>query len=332
MSIPFDVPAEFLPHVLSGNYVRYGAILKDVSTGQIVGHLKEVGGLTTGLPGAAIFPQLVQSAQLAHIQQTLNALKLVATVGAVASVASLGVSIAGFAVVAHKLRRIEGKIDQLANELGCIRDCIKELGTNSDALTLAKIDVAAEQLNLAITSSDETRWRGRAEEAILLFSQMRRLNWRLFNLLDPWNRYDVPPKAALELFSRACTCSLGQLEAEFLVGDSGTLERTWAQVLDESRQAANFNLKEAYRSRSDGAIRRGLAFQTATITEDLPARLSASKLIADETVARIDTLKIEAEYVRRLGITPREYVRELQQIKEPNVVLLPCQKDPASCV
>ncbi len=45
MSIPFDTPASFLlPHSL-GQVQRYGAILKDVSTGRIVAHLQETGAL-----------------------------------------------------------------------------------------------------------------------------------------------------------------------------------------------------------------------------------------------------------------------------------------------
>ena len=90
--IPFEIPAKFFASVATGNVKRYGAILQDVATGRIVGHMKEVGGLVTGLNPASILSQLGQHAQLAQIQQTLNTLQLISTVGAVASVASLAVA------------------------------------------------------------------------------------------------------------------------------------------------------------------------------------------------------------------------------------------------
>ena len=327
MSIQFDIPGKFLPQVLNGDVERYGAILKEVGSGQIVGHLKEVGGLTIGFPGANIASQAVQHAQLAHIQQTLNGLKLVATVGAVASVASLGVSIAGFAVVTQKLGLIEGKLDQLAEELSCMRVSIQELGINWDALTAARMDVAAELLSLAIASSDEARCRSLAEDSAKLFSEMKHYYWRLFNRLDPWHQYEIPPEAALDLFSRAGTCALGQLEAEFLLGDFGAFNKTWSGVVSESRRAADFKLKEAYLVRSNNAKRHGSVFQVATITKDLPQQLRTAKEIAIETVARIDSLTFEAQYVKQLGITPIDYVHELKRVREPNIVLLPWSKD-----
>lgn len=45
MTIPFEVPAQFMAKVLSGEYVRYGGIIKDAVTGQVIGHLKEAGSL-----------------------------------------------------------------------------------------------------------------------------------------------------------------------------------------------------------------------------------------------------------------------------------------------
>lgn len=45
MTISFEIPAKFMIKVLSGEYVRYGGIIKDAATGQVIGHLKEVGSL-----------------------------------------------------------------------------------------------------------------------------------------------------------------------------------------------------------------------------------------------------------------------------------------------
>lgn len=42
-TIPFEIPAELLGRVASGELIRYGTILKDAGTGQIVKHLQETG-------------------------------------------------------------------------------------------------------------------------------------------------------------------------------------------------------------------------------------------------------------------------------------------------
>jgi hypothetical protein len=48
--------------------------------------------------------------QLTAIRQTLSHLQLINTVGAAASVAGLGVSVAGFAVVLNRLERFEANV------------------------------------------------------------------------------------------------------------------------------------------------------------------------------------------------------------------------------
>ncbi len=42
-TIPFEIPTELLGRVASGELIRYGTILKDAGTGQIVKHLQETG-------------------------------------------------------------------------------------------------------------------------------------------------------------------------------------------------------------------------------------------------------------------------------------------------
>src|SRR5689334_13468077 len=98
----FRTPAEFAD---PAQYQRIGAIIKEVTTGQIAGHVQELGpsSLLSNIPIPGGNPlklatEAVQMVQLQQIQQTLNTVQTLATVGAVASVATLGISAAGFAV------------------------------------------------------------------------------------------------------------------------------------------------------------------------------------------------------------------------------------------
>src|SRR4051812_2548140 len=120
MPIPMEMPASFLQAVIDGRVARYGCVLKDVLSGRIVGHLKEVGQAAVLLSGAPVSPigtaasvvaqagqWLDSHVQLKAIRQTLEHLQLVTTAGALASVAGLGVSVAGFALVLRRLERLE---------------------------------------------------------------------------------------------------------------------------------------------------------------------------------------------------------------------------------
>ena len=71
MSISFDVPAQFLTRVSDGSLVRFGGLLKDSSSGQIVAHLQET-GLVPHLLGA--FPNLALPRSSTCIQAGLRSI------------------------------------------------------------------------------------------------------------------------------------------------------------------------------------------------------------------------------------------------------------------
>lgn len=124
MSIPFDIPAQFLTGVTDGSLVRFGALLKDSSSGQIVAHLQETGVVPKLMSGFSYLPlspaQVVNSAvsidnnlqlrQLTSLVQTLQSLQY-ATM-AIALV-GIGVSVAGFALMNKRLKGIEGEVATL---------------------------------------------------------------------------------------------------------------------------------------------------------------------------------------------------------------------------
>lgn len=49
MQMLFEVPRQFVAQVASGQVDRFGAILKEVATGRIVGHLQETGAMQGAL-------------------------------------------------------------------------------------------------------------------------------------------------------------------------------------------------------------------------------------------------------------------------------------------
>lgn len=131
-TIPFEIPAEILGRVASGELVRYGTILKDSVTGQIVRHVQETGVAQSVLSslasgpfapismaadvvnaGASIYAG-IKINQLKAMMETLQLLQ-VATLGV--SLAGVGVSVAGFYYMHKRFNSLEGRMDHLSESI-----------------------------------------------------------------------------------------------------------------------------------------------------------------------------------------------------------------------
>jgi len=128
--IPFELPLQFLPGLASGELVRYGAILKDAGTGRILGHLQESGAaqsllshaLTSSTSPLSLVSSVtnvgtgvytaVQVRQLKAMIETLQVLQI-ATLGA--SLAGVGVSVAGFLYMRQRFNSLDGRIERLVD-------------------------------------------------------------------------------------------------------------------------------------------------------------------------------------------------------------------------
>ncbi len=128
----FEVPAQFAARFATGEIMRYGTILKDIGTGQIVGHLQETGiaqsvvsSLVSSLPtpvsllsgvvnaGSGIYTA-VQVRQLSLMMSTLQALQ-VASLGV--SLVGVAVSVAGFAYMRQRFNALDSQLDQFTRTL-----------------------------------------------------------------------------------------------------------------------------------------------------------------------------------------------------------------------
>jgi predicted small secreted protein len=165
MSISVDIPKHLLEAFKSGQLQRYGVILKDVKTGQIVGHLREtknfidligkipanpiqmVSSLVEAGSGLAANYQLykqnikldsvsnqidvlskqidVLAFQNAKMNELLKVIGLASGVGAVASLATFAICISGFKAVSGRLDTIERKLDNVIQHLEEIKNDAK---------------------------------------------------------------------------------------------------------------------------------------------------------------------------------------------------------------
>jgi hypothetical protein len=121
-----QVPGWLLSAVESGSAIVEGAVVKDVATRQVLAHLQPTQQLTNLVfeHGLGIATQPLSSLtgvagnpQLLDLKRMVEQVQVVASIGAAASVLNLGVSIGGFAMVLHSLKRVESKVDVLAATL-----------------------------------------------------------------------------------------------------------------------------------------------------------------------------------------------------------------------
>lgn len=148
---------QIIQGLLDGTLTRFGGVIRETGTGQIVKHLVESPELTKKLIGLAPNPiaggaALVGDAighgitihKLNQVQQTLSSVLQVSQIAAGASVLNLGVSLIGFAYMGYKLHqmqksintlqhtmeagfdRIDNRLDQLAGQLAYIQLLVEE--------------------------------------------------------------------------------------------------------------------------------------------------------------------------------------------------------------
>jgi len=330
IEIAMKIPEQFLKRLAAGDVVRHGAILQEVVSGKIVGHLKEVGGLGDILSRMPFNPlgavtevanlglNIQQSIKLQQVQKSLDALQLVNNVGAISSVATLGVSAAGFAVVIERLKRIESKLDSVASDIRSVHELLNKLDFKWDMLTAGKLVSASERLVTAEHATSKERKTTLLSEANSEFSKLRGYFYSLISEMRPAFNSDLNLEQVRDLFSRYYTAAMGQLHSEFLLNDLGTYRKTLNLINKQSEVITGFEVVETFRIRCDSRPVLDLNFDH----KQLMCEVESLKSYATETADRIRTYSVELDFIEKNNISPSEYLEYLQE-QDPNIVLIP---------
>jgi len=328
--IPMQIPEQFLSRILNGELVRHGAILQDVASGQIVGHLKEAGKLGLVMSqlsmspfgfvaeGANLISNGAQNIQLRKIQQTMGVLQVSSTIGAVASVASMGVSVVGFTVVMKRLKRVETKLDSVAGEIQSIRKVLNQCNLKWEAMTASKLTHASERLILAEEAT--TRKSDLLIEANSKFSELRHYFYILLSQLKPTFNADLNIAQVRELISRYFVAAMGQLHSEFLLNDLNAYRKTLSLIHEQSKTLTGFTVLDVFRNRSDSRPPLDINFDHKQLMDEV----RGLKLYVTETVERIESSHVELEFLEQSHIAPVDYLEFLKN-QESNLVLIPAQ-------
>jgi hypothetical protein len=165
-AIPFSVASEHIPGLLSGQVVRYGAILKDASTGQILGHLQETGvaqkilqaGFSfdpTGVTGLVGVAQNVAIAgKLNSMQQALGSLQVLQYATLFSSVVGVGVTAASTAMILKRLSAVDDALARIEASFDSLPTKWRELSLRS---RLVDVSTSIERLHEASLRSDASK-------------------------------------------------------------------------------------------------------------------------------------------------------------------------------
>lgn len=326
-AIPFRIPAEFANPAV---YERIGAIIRNRASGEIAGHVQELAGWSRiaqlPIPGAnplALVGQAVQSVQLQQIQNTLNTVQTLATVGAVASVASLGVSVGGFAAVLAKLKRMDGKLDQLLSSAAKVRQMVEQLRVRADAIPVAVLQSRLEELSMA-WHYDGVRRRDSLRDSIEKLSELRHYYALLLSSEEFCALGTENLGAILDAEERLVAACSGELLAELMLsGDPGLVSKRW-QLQQELRDGIAWKDGQAlYRLAEQGDRMTGV--HLVTLPGDRRARVDQVQQIRSESEARIASIPHLATFLAERGVGLDDYVAQLQlEEKRGEPLLVAC--------
>jgi len=292
----FEYPKQFLQGINDGSIVRTGSQLRDVS-GRLVGFMKEVGPMDSG-------------SQMVSELLGLN-------VSTASSVATLGVSAAGFADVIARLKRIESKLDSIAGDIRSVHELLKQMDIKWDMLTAGRLISASERLVTAEHATNQDRKNTLLNEANSEFSKLRGYFFSLISQLRPAFNADFNIEEVRDLLSRYFTAAIGQLHSEFLLNDLGAYRKTLNLISEQSKEITGFDVLEVFRERSDSRPPLDLHFDH----KRLMGEVQSLKAYTTETTERVLSFNVELDFIEQNHISPADYLETLRN-QEANLVLI----------
>jgi hypothetical protein len=299
-------------------YARYGAVIKEIATGKVAGHIQELSGWKLlqhlPIPGGnplGLVTEAIQVAQLHRIQQTLSTVQTLATVGAVTSVATLGVSIAGFAVVLSKLNRMERKLDHLLAGTAQVRSLAERLHVKIDALSMAALQARLEAVSMA-WFYDEPRRRHSLQDSVERLAELRHYYGALLANHEFCTFSTNNLVALLDTQERLVAACQGELFAEFLLGsEPRVISERWRYQREVFDGIAWRTAETLYQLAEQGDRDAGVFM--VTDAQERRAKVKAITNIRTESTARLASVPALVEFLHDRDVTVTEYIGLLEE-------------------
>lgn len=175
-----EVPAELLAGVSSGEYRVAGSIIQSVSSGRVVGHLQETSAISSllnlsplGLPQMAM--DAVTVVQNEQIKAAISVVQSLQIANLAVSGIGIGVSVAGAAILAKRIARVEEKVDAILPNLDAIVRGLEAMRTERIAEDFTRLRTLVDQVEEAwLPSASQREWIAIARDAHFLADSFER--------------------------------------------------------------------------------------------------------------------------------------------------------------
>jgi len=319
--IPFEIPLKYAQGLIDGSLLRIGTLIKDQSTGRIVGHIQETGltsKLLEGFVGSPFSPIQAISGiganfQLAHITNLLNTMKILQYANIGVSVVGIGVSAVGFAMMNNKLNKMQDSLNKLSSE---VIIGFSELHSTLLREHFSKVTGLVEQAEQAYQlSSPERSWlkisSSLAEESSFFRGELGhylKLNSFSEDIFSP-------------LLQSFMTCSTARVECLMLASEIESAKDVAANHAKDCRYLFEPLTPSALANQtlnievSDSEI----SHQLAQKNEHFSLIINGLRDITDAT----STKPILLDYLIEKGIDGREYIETINSNENEPLLILP---------
>jgi hypothetical protein len=328
------MPADLAARYNLGQLQRFGTILKDVSTGQIAGHLQEASRLSSAISSG--FNPFVQAGQLAssvaanvqleQVKNMLGTLQLMTGATLAVSAVGLGVSVAGFVYVSKKLDTLAVKLGAMEGTLAEIRSDIHEIDVRQRARDRAAITSLMASGEAAWTRTDKIKVWQELESRLSLEEHYYRA---LLDVTGPSRTsilFDgmVDWQGAVGAHEALTHLVMSRLKTLLLLNEMEAAEHYACEWRDWLR--ANFrNVSASNVVDQRLATQQSIGGKPNAATEPRLELLSnAESFVGIWRVQQefADTLPLLIEELRRQGIDGRDYIERLRNEKQTEILVL----------
>ncbi len=310
-TIPFSVAAEHIPGLLSGQVVRYGAILKDASTGQILGHVQETGAVqkllqaglsfdptgATGLIGVA--QNAAMMSKLNAMQQALGSLQVLQYASLFSSVIGVGVTAASTAMILKRLNAVDDALAVIEASIDGLPAKWRELSLRS---RLVDVSTSIERLHEANLRSDASKIVLQVEKDL-----QKGFNHIHDGLCSVVIETKVDPGLLRALLAGLALCGASEFKALVWLDEKDAAQHRSRLQFEKLRQLAFLMPRDQLASRlTDGAE---LVVQISKECSEIRYRVASQPALVQSLIDK--------------DINGRAYIEQIQQEEKEPLLLLP---------
>ena len=325
-TIPFVIPSKFNPGVATGEIIRHGALLKDASTGRILAHVQETGGLQNLLQKALSSPLLgplefvmdlatiVQNEQikseLAIMQSMLGRIQALQLATMVTSVAGIGVTVASTAIILRRLKAIDDTLKSIEEEIVRLRS---ELKANELQGVLTDVRVQVERMGEVDDRQDP-----RPVVQIVEGELHRYFNYLCNGIrvaveavsIDDESENKIDDRLLKSLLAGLALCGSTQFRALFWLDDKKTVRSRAHLQLNKLHELAMLMPRDVLERKLVGG---------GTTAEHISQ-------IASDIRMQIASTHFLAEQLTQMNKSGRQYLEQAKQEETQPLLLLPVHK------